>query len=138
LRDSSTDLRDLLESVGALVHQGDILAIALAVNGDTRMPALGFLEGLDEQDGRKFVNVFRLHAAGGRNTEKVKKLNGCDHIWEYKIDGWRLFFFRHGDICFLTHGMKKEGNKGYRKAIKRALRIRNDHLRWMKENLDHV
>lgn len=113
-----------------LVSRGSWGAVRYAVRANGRMPAREFIQDLSEQDQRKLAALFQRIADHGRihNREKFKKVEG--DIFEFKSFQVRVGCFRLRSTWFLTHGFIKKSDRWPKAEIKRAVRIRSEHLEW--------
>ena len=111
-----------------VVVQGTRCTIEYAVCADGSMPAKEFIEGLDEQDQRRLVTLFHRLADTGviSNREQFKHLEG--KIWEFKRHQVRVGCFQAGARWLLTHGFIKKRNDWPKSEVKRANRIRDEHI----------
>jgi len=109
---------------------GQTLTIDFAVDGSGRRPAEDFLNSEEAplKDRATILRICELLAAEGRicNREKFKKIAG--EIWELKSFQVRVAAFQCGRTWFLTHGFVKKSDKWLPAQVRRAERIRAEHL----------
>lgn len=95
-------------------------------NGD--MLAKEFFDGLEPNEKRRLLVLFERLAEAGRvsNTRQFRKLE--EDIWEFKRGQIRFGCFQVGARWLLTHGFIKKKDRCPPKEIKRAKRIRTEHI----------
>ena len=111
--------------------EGPHFTIQALVLADGTCPAGDFLDTLASSDRRKLDVLFERLGGFGKisNTEKFKKIEGSDDIWELKSFQIRLFcFFAPRRRVMLAFGVRKKRNKHRREDIHRAESYRQQFL----------
>lgn len=110
--------KGIKKSVYALVGEGDGQCVH------------AFLASLDRAARRKVDVLFDLYGSMGciRNTEKFKKLEGSQGIFEFKSFQVRLLCFMHGDGVVVVRGVYKKKDKHDKTDIAYAERCRRQFL----------
>ena len=110
------------------VATGDWGTVEYAVTGNGETPAREFIEALEPSELRKVAVLFDRMAQEGKinNSEQFKKVSG--KIFEFKRHQIRIGCFQIGRTWFLTHGFRKKTTKWAPSQLRRAERIRNEHL----------
>jgi len=117
-----------------VVYRGTKKTIAYAMDERGRMPAREFLESNDAKKGPTqreaagLYQAFRLMGDHGRirNNTQFKKEAG--DIFGFKKYQARVAAFAVGNVWYLTHGFKKKTDNWPKSELKRAERIRAEHL----------
>lgn len=91
------------------------------------------MDSLSAKDAQKVTWVLRLIERLERTpTSYLKKLTGSEEIWEVRIQSsgqsFRIMAFFDGDDLWLMHGFSKKGRRTDPREIRRAERMRRDHL----------
>lgn len=103
-----------------------IVEYAVCENGSS--PAKEHIESLETKDQLKIAALFQRMADSGKieNTEKFTREK--DSIWAFKSFQFRFPCFQKGRSWVVTHGFRKKRNKWPPEELKRAERIRDEHL----------
>jgi hypothetical protein len=106
-----------------LVYAGSKRTIRYARRTTGAMLAKEFVEGLDEGDQRKLMNLFQRMGEEGLifNKEKFRRVE--DKLYEFKSFQIRIGCFQVSTTWFLTHGFIKKKDKWSRSEIDRGLTI---------------
>jgi phage-related protein len=89
-----------------------------------------YLGSLDLSDRKKFLRAIRKLAEYGtpRSSEKHRKLQGHDNLYELKIKRHRLLFFFAGErIAVFTHAFAKHSDKTPQSELDRAVNLRTEY-----------
>jgi putative component of toxin-antitoxin plasmid stabilization module len=79
------------------------------VTDANRCPAGDFLAGLpDRFRGQIRADLTLLGREGERAPISKKTVKGHKPMWELRIGGYRVFFFRAGDVFWVLGGCKKQ------------------------------
>lgn len=111
--------------------EGTYFSIRCLELADGSCPAGTFLDSLSAGDRRKLDVLFEMLGNSGKiwNTEKFKKLEGSDNIWEFKSFQVRIpCFFAQGRKVILLFGLIKKKDKYNAEEIERAERYRDWYL----------
>jgi hypothetical protein len=118
-----------------VLMRGPMRTIAYALHESGKMQAREFLEGemCPEKDKRAFLRAFEVMSSQGviRNDERFKVEQSP--IYAFKSFQARIPTFQVGTTWFLAYGFIKKRDRWRPEEIQRALRIRADHLEWMKK-----
>jgi hypothetical protein len=114
-------------------YEGPNATIELYVFDDGSCPAKIFLDQLSGPARQKVDALFELMGVKGeiRNTEKFKKLEKSDGLFEFKSFQIRLLCFYDKGVrrkLIITHGVMKKKNKHAETDIRRAKNIRAKYL----------
>ena len=117
-----------------VVVKGPARTIAYAIDANGRMPAREFLEATkgkgaptEREKAGLYVLFQRMGEHGSiRNTEQFRKEQS--EIYGFKKAQARVAAFQVSTVWFLTHGFKKKQPRWPASELKRAERIRIDHL----------
>ena len=123
-----------------LVHKprmgkGRVVFATIDAAGGEKRPAQEFWQTLDEKQQLKFRGLFDricTHGHSHHNKEQFRK--EVDKIYAFKIHQKRLYCFQEGHDWILTNGCTKKRNAADPNELKRAARIREQHLTRLKKN----
>jgi len=95
---------------------------------DGECPVRVFIDGLQPRNRKRLVALLDSSANNGlpRNSEKCKKIEGTDGLFEFKAHQDRILWFyddkeRDGrGRIVMTHGFKKKGDRIRQAELKRA------------------
>ena len=89
-----------------------------------------FLNALDHKERRKLDVLFEYMGMQGRitNSEKFKKLEGSDGIFEFKSFQIRLLCFFHGQRVIICRCLKKKRDKHHAADVTYAERCRQQFI----------
>lgn len=96
-----------------------------------RCPTTDFIDDLEASDEKKIVRLLETTADNEtpNNREKFKKIEGTEHLYEFKSHQVRLpCFFDDDRIIIVTHGLKKKRDKLDKAEVERAERLRRYYL----------
>ena len=114
-----------------VVRRGPKRTIAWARDATGRRHAKDFLEGGEAPEKHRAAldQAFKVLAEHGRiaNEQRFKKESG--EIWGFKSYQVRIGAFQEGRVWYLTHGFIKKQNRWPARELKRAKRIRGEHLK---------
>jgi len=99
---------------------------------DGECPVRVFIDGLQPRDRKRLVALLDSSANYGppRNSEKCKKIEGTDGLFEFKSFQDRIPWFYDGKEedgrgrIVMTHGFKKKGDRTPRAEMNRAEGVR--------------
>lgn len=118
------------EADSPVVVRGVMRTIEYAVCSNGSMPAKDFIEkDLNITEQAKLLPLFRRMADHGNvpNCEQFKPVE--DEIFEFKRHQIRVFCFRKDNRWLLTNGYKKKKDRLDPNEIRRAIRVKEEHLR---------
>jgi len=113
-----------------IVYAGSKRSIEYAILANGKMPAREFFYGLSERDQNGLIVLFKLFGDFGeiRNRERFKRIEGTD-FFEFKRFQTRFIcFMQPGGKVILTHGFTKKRDKISPEEIRKAYRIKEEHL----------
>lgn len=113
-----------------VVLHGPHRTIAWARDAQGHRHAMEFLEKVaPDKDRARIYHVFRVMVDTGRvsNEESFRKEKG--KIWGFKSHQLRIGAFQEGNVWYLTHAFIKQQNRWPPEELRRAERIRKEHLK---------
>ena len=104
--------------------------VEYAMRASGKMEAKEWLENQSDLIQYKFATMFDHHMATGKLTEnKLKKISGVPHVYEYRVPGHRLFCFKRDSRWLLTHHFGKANSKrAQTKSAQKSVTIAEEHF----------
>lgn len=100
-----------------------------------KKPAQEFYNSLPDEEKDNFrVLADKLGEEGTiTNTQKFKKLQTKEDIWQFSTYNYRLLCFKLKRCWFFTNGFPKTSQATPPRYIRMAIQIKKEHLRRMKK-----
>lgn len=117
-----------------IFHEGEKYQVEFYFTGKGEMPAMEYFDSSDEKVRRKLVALVMWMAQEGRIFDKTlyRIVSWKDKIYEFKPYKDRYFNFSDRRII-ITNAYRKKTQKVDKKELSKAINIKKDYTRRVKE-----
>ena len=120
-----------------IFYQGEKFQVEFYFSKDGQLPAKEYLEGISLDVKVKLATLVKYMAEAGKifDITKFRIVDHKERLYEFKPLQHRFFnFFYAGGKIIITNGYMKKSQKVDRKELKKAIDIKKDYERRMKES----